>query len=87
MIWGATYFVLLVNGAHERSCRWQDLIDEDKDGFLGRELDALADNIDKLTDSEIGGYQVFFLVDSSNVRFLNLLANHLHTDTYVRLPV
>ena len=67
MIWGGTYFVLLIDGAHERSCRWQDLIDEDKDGFLGRELDALANNIDKLTDSEIGGYQVLFLVDGSNV--------------------
>ena len=59
--------MLLIDGAHERSCRWQDLIDEDKDGFLGRELDALADNIDKLTDGEIGGYQVLFLVDGSNV--------------------
>ena len=67
MIWGATYFVLLINRAHERSCRWQDFIDEDEDGLFRRELDALADNIDKLTDGEIGGYQVFLLVDSSNV--------------------
>ena len=87
IIWGATYFVLLVDGAHERSCWWQDFIDEDKDGFFRRELDALADDIDKLTDSEIGGYQVFLLVDSSNVGFLNLLANHLRTDTDVRPPL
>ena len=78
--------MLLVDGAHERSSRWQDLIDEDEDGFLRRELDALADNIDKLTDSEVGGDQVFLLVDGSNVGFLNLLTDHLNTNSYVRMP-
>ena len=27
--------VLLVNAAHQGSCRWQDLVDEDEDGLLG----------------------------------------------------
>lgn len=26
--------VFLIDGAHQRSGRWQNLIDEDKDGFL-----------------------------------------------------
>ena len=78
--------MLLVDGAHERSSRWQDLIDEDENGFLRRQLDALADDIDELTDGEVGGYQVFLLVDSSNIRFFNLLTDHLDAKTFVRLP-
>ena len=85
MVLGATYFVLLVDGAHERSCRRQNLIHEDEDGFFRRQLNALTDNIDELTDGEVGGYQVFLLIDSSNVRFLNLLADHLGRKVHVRL--
>ena len=77
--------MLLVDGAHKRSSRRQDLIDEDEDGFLRRQLDPLTDDINKLTDGEVGGYQVFLLVDSCNIRFFNLLANHLGADSYVRL--
>ena len=76
--------MLLIDGAHERRSRWQDLIDEDEDGFLRRELDTLADDIDELTDSEVGGYEVLLLIDGSNVGFLNLFANHLDADSYVR---
>lgn len=59
--------MLFVDGAHERSGRRQHLIDEDEDGFLRGELDALADDIDELADSEVGRHQVFFLVDGRNV--------------------
>ena len=38
-----------------------------------------------MTDGEVGGYQVFLLVNSSNVRFLNLFADDLDTCSYVRL--
>lgn len=82
---GSTYFVLLVDGAHERSSGWQDLIDEDEDGFLRRELDALADDIDELTNSEVGGDKVFLLVDGSDVRFLHFLADYLDADSYIRI--
>ena len=82
---GGTYFVLLVDGAHEGGSRWQDLVDEDEDGLLRRELNALADNIDKLTDGKVGRHQVLLLVDGSDVRFLDLLADYLEADSYIRL--
>ena len=69
--------VFFVNAAHERGGGWQDLIDEDEDGLLGRELDALADHVDELTDGEIGRDEVLLLVDGRDIRLLNLLANHL----------
>ena len=46
--------MLLVNAAHERGSRRQDLIDEDEDGFFRAELDALSDDVDKLADGEVG---------------------------------
>lgn len=59
--------MLLVNRAHQRSSGRQYLIDEDEDGLFRRELDALANDIDKLTDGEISGNQIFLLVDGSNI--------------------
>jgi hypothetical protein len=59
--------VLLVYRAHESGGRWQDLIDEDEDGLLGRQLNALADHVDELADGEICRYQVLLLVDSRDV--------------------
>lgn len=69
--------MLLVDTAHKRSSGWQDLVDEDKDGFLGAELDSLADYIDELADCQICWDEILLLVDSSDVRFLNLLADDL----------
>jgi hypothetical protein len=69
--------VFLVDAAHERGGGRQDLVDEDEDGLLGAELDALADYIDELTDSQIGGHEVLLLVDGGNVRLLDLLADDL----------
>jgi len=59
--------VLLVYRAHESGCRWQNLIDEDEDGLLGRQLNALADHVDELTDGEVGRDQVLLLVDGRDV--------------------
>ena len=70
-------FVLLVDRAHQRSSRRQDLIDENEDGFLGTELDALADDVDELAHCKVGGDEVLLLVDGCNVRLLHLLADHL----------
>lgn len=70
--------VLLVDGGHERSGRGEDLVDEDEDGLLGRELDALADHVDELAHGEIGGDQVLLLIDGRDVRLLDLLADDLH---------
>ena len=48
------YLVLFVDAAHQCSSRRQHLIDEDEDGLLWGELDALADNIYKLANCEVG---------------------------------
>lgn len=69
--------VLLINTAHEGGRGGKDLIDEDEDSLLGRELDALADHIDELTDCKVCGDEVLLLVDGSDVRLLDLLANDL----------
>lgn len=45
--------VLLVDAAHKSSSGRQNFIDENEDGLLGGELDALADDVDKLTDGQI----------------------------------
>lgn len=60
-------FVLLVDGAHESCGRWEDLIDEDEDGLLWRELDPLADHVDELAYGEIGGNEVLLLVDGRDI--------------------
>jgi len=67
--------VLLINRTHEGGSRWQDFIDEDEDGLLGRELDALADYVDELAYGEICGHQILLLVDGRDVGFLDLLAD------------
>ena len=72
--------MLFVDTAHERSSRRQDLIDENEDGLLRRELDALADDIYELADSEVGWDQVFLLVDRCDVGFLDFFTDYLDTD-------
>lgn len=69
--------MLFVDGAHQRRGRWQDLINEDKDGLLWRKLNALADDIDELTDSQVGGHQILLLIDGSDIGLFNFLADHL----------
>ena len=69
--------MLLVDGAHQRGGRGQDLVDEDEDGLLRAELDALADDVDKLADGKVGGHKVLLLVDRRDVRLLDLLADDL----------
>jgi hypothetical protein len=69
--------VLLVYRAHQRSRRRQDLVDEDEDGLLRRQLNALADHVDELADCQVGRDEVLLLVDGRNVRLLDLLADNL----------
>lgn len=69
--------VLLVYRAHKSGCGRQDLVDEDEDGLLGRQLNALADNVDELANGEVGGNQVLLLVDGRDIGLLDLLANNL----------
>lgn len=69
--------MFLVDAAHEGSRGRQNLIHEDEDGFFGRELDPLADYINKLPDGQIGWNQVLLLVDGGDIALLNLFANYL----------
>lgn len=59
--------MLFINAAHESGSGRQDLIDEDENGLLRRQLDALADDVDKLADSEVCGNEVLLLVDGGDV--------------------
>lgn len=45
--------MLFINRAHESCCGGEDLVDEDEDGFLGGELDALPDDVDELAYSQV----------------------------------
>lgn len=67
--------MLLINTAHQRGCRREDLIDEDEDGLLRAELDALADDVDELADGEVAGDEVLLLVDGGDVGLLDFLAD------------
>lgn len=59
--------MLLVNATHESSGRREDLIDEDEDGLLRGQLNALSDYVDKLAYGKIGGYEILLLVDGCDV--------------------
>lgn len=45
--------MFFINRTHQGSSGWQDLIDEDEDRLLWRELDTLADDVYELSDGEI----------------------------------
>ena len=45
--------MFLVDGRHQGRCGGENLVDKDEDGLLGGELDALADHVDKLADSQV----------------------------------
>jgi len=67
--------VLFVDAAHEGGSGRQDFIDEDEDGLLRAELDALANDIDELADCQVCRDEVLLLVDGGDVGFLDLLAD------------
>lgn len=69
--------MLLIYRAHEGSGRRQNLIDENEDGLLWGKLDALADDVDELAYGEVCGHEILLLVDSSDVRLLDLLTDDL----------
>ena len=69
--------MLLVDAAHQRGGGRQDLVDEDEDGLLGRQLDALADDVDELADGQVRGDEVLLLVDGRDVALLDLFADNL----------
>jgi len=67
--------VLLINAAHQGRSWRQDLVHEDEDGLLRRQLDALANYVYELANREICRDEILLLVDSRNIRFFDLLAD------------
>lgn len=75
--------MLLINATHQRRSRRQHLIDKDENRLFGRQLDALADYVHELADSEVCGDEVFLLVDGCDVGFLDFFADDLFTNPTV----
>jgi hypothetical protein len=69
--------MLLVNTAHQRRSRRKHFIDKDENRLFGRQLDALADDVYELADSEVCGDEVFLLIDGCDVGFFDLFADDL----------
>jgi hypothetical protein len=59
--------MLLINRTHKRRCRRKHLVDKDKDRLLRREFNALANDIAKLSNGQVGGDKILLLVDGRNV--------------------
>jgi len=68
--------LLLIDRTHEGSVGWDRIAAEQKEGFFGRQLDAFANDIVKLSHGQIRRYQVLFLVNVGNVRAIRLFANN-----------
>lgn len=75
--------VLLVDAAHESGSGGKYLVHEDEDGLLRGQLDPFPDHVNELAYGEICRDEVFFLVDRSNIAFLDFLADDLCEVWYV----
>jgi hypothetical protein len=59
--------VLVKDGTHE-GCIGRDVaVHKDEDGLLSRELDTLANDIHKLSDSQVRGDEIFLLVNVGHI--------------------
>jgi len=67
--------LLLVDLGHKCGGGGQGVVDEDENGFLWLQFDALADDVDKLADCQIRRHQVFFLVDVRDIAVGRLFAD------------
>jgi len=52
------------------TCGRKNIVDENKDCLLGTQLDALADNINKLANRQVSRDKVLLLVDVRNIALL-----------------
>lgn len=69
--------MLLIDAAHESGRGRKHFVDKDEDGLLGRELDALPDDIAKLSDGQVRRDKILFLVYRSDVGLFHLFADNL----------
>lgn len=73
--------MFLVHRRHQRGGWRQRLVDENEDGLIGGQLDALANDVDELAYGQIRGDEVFLLVNSGDVTLLDLLTDNLEEIT------
>ena len=76
--------MLLVDAGHQGGSWWENLVDEDEDGLLWGQLDALADDVDELADGEVCWDEILLLVDGGDLGLLDLLADDLDMSVKVR---
>lgn len=75
--------MFFVNTAHERRGRRKHLVHKNKYGLLWGQLDSLANDVNELTDRQVGWYQIFLFVNSGNVALFDLLADDLYHEASV----
>lgn len=69
--------MLLVQRANGGRGRWNDIVDEEEEGVLGTQLDALTNQKVKLAHSQIRGDEILLLVQVANASIGCLLHDHL----------
>ena len=69
----------LVEGAHGGRGGGDDVVDKEEQSVLWPQTDPLPDEEVELANSEIGGYQVLFLVQIANTSFGGFLYNDRNT--------
>ena len=69
--------MFLINGTHEGSSGRKNFIHKDENGLLRGEFNAFTDDIAKLSNSQIGGDEVFLFIDRWNIGLFNLFADNL----------
>ena len=67
----------LIKGSHGGRSWWNGIVDEEKEGFLGSQMNSLPDEEVELTNCQVRGYQVLLLVQLTNVSLGSLLYDHL----------
>lgn len=70
----------LVDVLHRLGRGRECVVDEDEDGLLRRELDALPDDVDELAYGQILWDEVLLLVEVRNIATLGALADDLDSE-------
>jgi len=71
--------VLLVQRAHGRARRRNDVVHEEEERVLGPQMDSLSDQEVELANSQIRRYQILLLVQIANARLGRFLHDHGNT--------
>lgn len=69
----------LIQGAHCSRCRWNHIINKEKQCIFWSQMDSFSNKKIKLTNSQIWGNQILFLINISNTRLWCFFYDHLST--------